>query len=108
MYKYIGSEYTNDTSNSSSSSQSTNGNVNVNANVNKRKRKRRGYNGPYSEEEQSFMRNWPKNQTPQDILNMSNAMEHRFKVKRSPYGLAQKMYQMGIINSRLKAIFQVK
>ena len=74
----------------------------------KRKRKRRGYNGPYSEEEQNFMRNWQKNQTPQDILKMSNEMEKKFKVKRSPYGLAQKMYQMNIINSRLKAIFQVR
>ena len=92
----------------SNSTHSTLSNPTNPSSSSKRKRKRRGYNGPYSEEEQNFMRNWPKNQTPQDILNMSNAMENRFKVKRSPYGLAQKMYQMGIINSRLKAIFQVR
>eukprot|EP01084_Bolivina_argentea_P078410 142267_1 len=80
-----------------------------NKKIDKRKRKRRGYNGPYSDEEKKFMINYNKNnkcETTNDIVNLSNAMETKFKVKRSPYGLSQKMYQMNLINSRLKALFQ--
>ena len=88
--------------------ENNNNDVNVNpTNSDKKKRKRRGYNGPYSEEEKKFMKDFAKNETTEDIIELSIKMENKFKVKRSPYGLAQKMYQMGIINSRLKAIFQV-
>jgi len=89
-----------------SPSNDTNSNINGNISNNRKKRKRRGYNGPYSEEEKNFMKDFNRNKTTEDIIALSIEMENKFKVKRSPYGLAQKMYQMGIINSRLKAIFQ--
>eukprot|EP01083_Nonionella_stella_P002895 8283_1 len=87
-------------------SHSNRSNVSVDKPITKPKRTRRGYNGPYSEDEQRFMRNWKYIESPQDIIQMSRQMEDQFKVKRSPYGLSQKMYQLGLINSRLKAIFQ--
>lgn len=89
------------------STPTINFNLNCNKTSEKKKRKRRGYNGPYSEEEKKFMKEFDRNQTTEDIIALSIEMENKFKVKRSPYGLAQKMHQMGIINSRLKAVFQV-
>eukprot|EP01083_Nonionella_stella_P045853 122900_1 len=79
--------------------------------MHKKKRKRRGYNGPYSVEEKQFMTDFNdkhKCDTTDDIIALSEELATKFKVKRSPYGLAQKMYQMNIINSRLKALFQRK